>query len=92
MSKTLLAVMLLFGAALCGAEIANAQEGPGGAINPNRDCQTLLTCNFKKGGSWRGCVSSYSCRSCRFVPVPCSSIGGKRKRVCRQLECDWNGT
>jgi hypothetical protein len=92
MSKALLAMMLLFGAALCGAEIASAQEGPGGAINPNRDCQTLLTCNFKKGGSWRGCVSSYSCRSCRFVPVPCSTIGGKRKRVCRQLECDWNGT
>jgi hypothetical protein len=92
MSKTWLFAILIAGAAVCGAASADAQEGPGGAINPNRDCQTLLTCNFRKGGSWRGCVSSYSCRQCRFVPVPCSTVGGRKRRVCQRLQCDWNGT
>lgn len=66
---------------------AFAQEGPGGAINPNRDCQTVLTCNFKKGSEVRGCLSSYSCRQCRFVTARCS-IGGARGK-CRRLVCDW---
>lgn len=67
---------------------AVAQEGPGGAINPNRDCQTLLTCNYAKGGRYRGCVSSYSCRNCEFVTAKCS-IGGSRGKVCRELRCGW---
>ena len=49
-----------------------SQEGPGGAIKPQRDCQTLLTCNYKKGGSYRGCLSSYSCRRCEFVTAKCT--------------------
>lgn len=92
MSKVLFAITLAFAAASFGGEGLRAQEGPGGAINPNRDCQTILTCNFRKGGSWRGCVSSYSCRKCEFVPAPCSVVGGKKRRLCRQLQCDWNGT
>jgi len=92
MSKFLLIAMLAVGVGLCGTDMVSAQEGPGGAINPNRDCQTLLTCNFRKGGSWRGCVSSYSCRRCRFVPAPCSIVGGKKRRICQQLQCDWSGT
>ena len=66
---------------------ALAQEGPGGAINPGRDCQTITTCNFTKGGSFRGCVSSYSCRVCRFVAASCV-VGGTRKR-CLQSVCTW---
>ena len=74
---------------LVGATIpARAQEGPGGTIKPQRDCQTLLTCNFKKGGSYRGCLSSYSCRSCDFVIAKCS-IAGSKGKVCRQLRCGW---
>jgi hypothetical protein len=49
-----------------------------------------VTCNFKRGGHWRGCLSSYSCRSCRFVSAPCA-IGGAKGRVCRRLDCDWSG-
>jgi hypothetical protein len=67
---------------------AAAQEGPNGLINPNRDCQTLLTCNFSKHGKYRGCVSSYSCRVCRFVRSKCS-IGGRRRGVCERLRCSW---
>lgn len=67
---------------------AAAQEGPNGLINPSRDCQTLLTCNFRKNGSYRGCVSSYSCRVCRFVDAKCS-VGGSPRRLCRRLRCSW---
>ncbi len=80
-----LAMML---AALTAAiSSAHAQEGPGGAINPDRDCQTVLTCNFTRKGAVRGCLSSYSCRQCRFVKSRCQV--GERRRVCERLVCDW---
>jgi hypothetical protein len=68
---------------------AIAQVGPGGLINPNKDCKTVLTCQYAKGGSYRGCVSSYSCRVCRFVTASCR-IGGSRGK-CRRLRCTWGG-
>ena len=67
---------------------AVAQQGPGGAINPQRDCQTLLTCQYGKHGSYRGCVSSYSCRSCAFVTAKCA-IPGAGRGVCRRMRCGW---
>jgi hypothetical protein len=66
-----------------------AQEGPGGLINPQRDCQTIRTCNYREGGSYRGCLSSYSCRTCRFVPASCKGLG--RRGTCRKLVCTWGG-
>ncbi|MGQ0456892.1 MAG: hypothetical protein ACT4OU_07505 [Hyphomicrobium sp.] len=81
-----LAVVAGFSAASATPSVA--QVGPGGAINPQRDCQTVVTCNFKRSGSYRGCVSSYSCRVCSFVPARCS-IGGRRGKTCRELRCGW---
>ena len=66
---------------------AMAQEGPGGSINPGRDCQTIRTCNFARGGSFRGCISSYSCRTCQLVAQRCSI--GAVSRNCRQMRCTW---
>lgn len=66
-----------------------AQQGPGGLINPQRDCQTIRTCNFRRGGDYRGCISTYSCRECRFVPSSCRGLG--RRGVCRKLVCSWDG-
>jgi len=68
---------------------ASAQEGPGGAINPERDCQTVRTCNFSKDGSYRGCLSSYTCRTCRFVEARCAVSG--EGRTCRRIQCTWGG-
>jgi hypothetical protein len=56
-------------------------------FNPNRDCQTLLTCRYTGGGVYRGCLSSYSCRVCRPVPAPCSI--GPGSRVCYRIQCTW---
>jgi hypothetical protein len=56
-------------------------------INPNRDCQTLLTCRYTGGGDYRGCLSSYSCRVCRLVPARCSI--GPGSRVCHRMLCTW---
>ena len=81
-----LSALLMAGMGLAVAS-AWAQEGPGGLISPQRDCQTLTTCRFKSGGSYRGCLSSYSCRVCRFVPARCQ-IGSSR-RNCRELRCAW---
>lgn len=66
---------------------AVAQVGPRGAIDPGRDCQTVRNCNFTKGGAFRGCVSSYSCRVCKWVNSRCQVEG--RSRICRRLICTW---
>lgn len=81
-------LMLLLGAAaLTAGSSAFAQEGPGGSVNPGRDCQTIVTCRFTRGGSYRGCLSSYSCRVCRYVATRCA-IGGTRGR-CHTSVCTW---
>jgi hypothetical protein len=56
-------------------------------VEPNRDCQTLLTCRFTRGGLYRGCLSSYSCRVCSLVATRCRIDA--TNRVCRQLLCTW---
>ncbi len=84
-----LAIVLI--GALAGATASGrafAQEGPGGLLNPQRDCQTIRTCNFRHGGHYRGCLSSYSCRVCRFVRVSCRGLRG---RTCEKLLCTWGG-
>jgi hypothetical protein len=83
---------IVLGTALAGAAVvgaASAQEGPGGLINPQRDCQTIRTCNFRRGGHYRGCLSSYSCRVCHFVRVSCRGLG--RRETCRKMICAWGG-
>jgi hypothetical protein len=66
---------------------AAAQQGPGGLVNPQRDCQTVVSCRFAKGGSYRGCISAYSCRVCRLVADRCSvgAVAGK----CQRFRCSW---
>jgi hypothetical protein len=78
-----LAALLACGALGLAPRPAAAQNG----INPGRDCQTLLTCRFTRGGIYRGCLSSYSCRVCRLVAAPCSI--GPGSRVCQRMQCTW---
>ena len=86
-ARSVLAALCLAGLQAAGA---TAQEGPGGYINPGRDCQTITTCNFKKGGSYRGCLSSYSCRVCKLVAARCSIPGpGPKQKICREMRCTW---
>jgi hypothetical protein len=58
----------------------------------NRHCQTLLTCSYSRGGVYRGCLSSYSCRVCRPQRVRCtaSDLATGRTR-CTELVCAWGG-
>ena len=69
------------------ASSAMAQLVPPGASQ--RDCQTIRTCNFARGGSYRGCLSSYTCRVCRFVPSRCYVNGAPG--VCQRMRCTWGG-
>jgi len=71
-------------ALLAGLVAATAQ--PAG-LDPGRDCQTVRTCQFGRGGIYRGCISAYTCRSCRFVRAPCFVDGSRR--VCQRLRCTW---
>jgi hypothetical protein len=76
---------LLVGGLLVLLPLESAAQPPG--LNPNKDCQTLLTCRYTRGGIYRGCLSSYSCRVCRLVAARCRIDPGSR--VCHQLRCTW---
>ncbi len=67
----------------------SAQSGSGSVIGPQRDCQTIRTCRFARGGSYRGCLSSYTCRVCRLVRARCE-IGGVKSN-CQEMRCTWGG-
>lgn len=66
-----------------------AQSSQPNVVNPQRDCQTIRTCRFERGGSYRGCLSSYTCRTCRLVKAKCE-IGG-RSQNCQEMRCTWGG-
>ncbi len=83
---------LLPRAVLCAALMLslgpmNATRAQPAGLNVGRDCQTIRTCNFSRGGGYRGCLSSYSCRICRFVHAACSVDGNRR--VCQRMRCTW---
>ncbi|HWB45181.1 MAG TPA: hypothetical protein VG900_07035 [Hyphomicrobiaceae bacterium] len=65
---------------------SHAPAQPAG-LNPQKDCQTIRTCRFERGGPYRGCLSSYSCRVCRFVTARCHIDVGRR--VCQRMVCSW---
>lgn len=82
------ALATAFGGALLmavGPE-TRAQEAVG--INPGRDCQTVRTCNFSRHSAVRGCLSSYTCRTCKLVKQRCDVAG---RTSCQRFVCTWGG-
>ncbi|MGE0701152.1 MAG: hypothetical protein AB7O57_18805 [Hyphomicrobiaceae bacterium] len=79
--------------ALGGALALAALLSPGDAAAQSaglsqRDCQTVRTCNFSRYGAVRGCLSSYTCRTCRAVRSRCNLAG---LRYCERVVCGWGG-
>ncbi len=70
------------------ALVTPVQLAPG-VNDGGRNCQTLRNCRYTPGGSFRGCVSSYSCRICRYVVAKCAV--GISSAQCRRQVCDWGG-
>jgi len=81
-----LLALMAGGASFVAAPDAEAQ--PAG-LNVGRDCQVVRTCNFGRSGTYRGCLSAFTCRVCRFVPARCFVEG--TQRVCQRLRCTWGG-
>ena len=63
-----------------------AQPAP---FNVGRDCQVVRSCNFGRYGAYRGCLSTFTCRVCRFIPARCTLDGAQR--VCQRIRCTWGG-
>jgi len=81
---------LLAAAALVSfSGLAAAQSPLPGVGSPQRECQTVRTCRFERGGSYRGCLSSYTCRVCRTVKSRCDISG--QAQNCQRLVCTWGG-
>jgi hypothetical protein len=72
---------------LAGMAAAPASAQSAG-FNQGRDCQTVRTCNFSRHGRYRGCLSSYTCRTCRLVTARCT-VGSAQK--CQRFVCGWGG-
>jgi hypothetical protein len=86
--KTFRAALLTVGVIVAASVPAFAQQQPGN-LNGGRDCQVVRTCNFAKGGTFRGCLSSYSCRTCQLVASNCSV--GAARATCQAMRCNWGG-
>jgi hypothetical protein len=85
--RATVAVALGILGAIVFAETVRAQSSPNS--NPQqRDCQTVRTCEFRRGAPVRGCLSSYSCRTCTLTRVSCS-FGGRSS--CQEMRCNWGG-
>jgi hypothetical protein len=83
-------VPLVLMAAFAAVSPVSAQQAVG--IDPGRDCQTIRTCNFTRRGTYRGCLSSYTCRICRPQRVRCTpSDLATGRRQCTELVCTWGG-
>jgi len=77
-----LGALLMISAA--GTASAQQIQAPPGM----KDCQTIRTCNFARGAQVRGCLSSYSCRSCRFVAAGTRILDGRRVQN-QVIRCGW---
>ena len=87
LSTFILALGLMLATAMSAASVVHAQAGP--AFSDQQRCMTIRKCQYQRGGSFRGCISTYSCRVCRFVEAKCD-IGG-RTQNCREMRCSWGG-
>jgi hypothetical protein len=67
---------------------AQAQAAAPGS-DAGRDCQTVRRCNFTKTGTFRGCVSAYSCRTCKVERTNCTFYAGPGRKTCNTLTCSW---
>jgi hypothetical protein len=79
-------LLALFACGVLGLPVQEAAAQPA-QLDLNRDCQTIRTCSYTRGGVYRGCLSSYSCRICRFVRASCRMDAGRR--VCQEMRCTW---
>lgn len=72
--------------AATGWTAVEAQQAIGS--DARRNCQVIRSCNFARTAAVRGCLSSYTCRTCRLVKARCS-LGGRSR--CEELVCSWGG-
>ena len=85
MRATLIATATLL---LAGLSAATAQTALG-PVNQGRECQTVRTCNFDRNAEVRGCLSSYTCRSCKLVAAKCQV--GAAQGICQRFRCSFGG-
>lgn len=60
-------------------------------LEAGKDCHVVLTCNFRRGASVRGCLSSYSCRQCQLVKQGTMIVNGVRETQYGSV-CEWGGS
>ena len=90
MRSSMIVLATLWAALALSATGAGAQALPG-ASPQGRNCQTVRTCNFSRTAAVRGCLSSYTCRTCRLVSTRCNVGPNTGQRTCQEMRCGWGG-
>jgi hypothetical protein len=85
--RALMSAAVIALSAATGAQAQVQAVAPG--IDAGRDCQTIRRCNFTKTGTFRGCISAYSCRTCKIDRANCTFDAGAGRKVCNTLSCSW---
>ncbi len=90
--RLLLVLLLTATAASAAGPVAPAHPPAAAAslhlvqgLEAGKICQVIRSCNFRRSAKVRGCLSSYSCRQCKFVKR-CSD-----GRCEWQSVCSWGG-
>ena len=79
-------VLCVLAASGLGSDLVGAQ-----GLEAGKDCHVILTCNFSRHASVRGCLSSYSCRQCQFIKRSMVTIDGARRSEYRSV-CEWGAS
>ena len=87
MRRAIKLAVVAFGLALAAGQVHAQSVAPGS--DANRDCQTIRRCNFTKAGTFRGCISAYSCRTCKIDRANCTFAAGPGRKSCSTLTCSW---
>jgi len=81
-------VLLVSALAALGSRLPEVRAA---GIDVGKDCHVILSCNFRRGASVRGCLSSYSCRQCQFVRHATGSVDGVRRSEWQSV-CEWGAS
>ena len=85
------AIAFAFALATLAAGVLPMAPVMAAGLESGKICQVIRTCNFARGASVRGCLSSYSCRDCSFRKRATVTVNGIRRTEWRSV-CTWGGS
>lgn len=80
------ATLIAFALAFLALGTSHAPAQPAG-LNPQKDCQTIRTCRFDRGGDEPAHATRIGRQAAAIGTAPCHIDVGRR--VCQRMVCSW---